>query len=111
MSENATIIPDTPCPRQLFDIDLQLEIQSKLDQGHNLIIQGGFNSNYEDLHKWMLELGLNDIIAKKYGKGPTTYNRSSESPIDHIFGTSIFTITNGCFWLMENYLVTTVDYR
>ena len=76
---------------------MQSETQSKLDKGHNLIIQGGFNYNYKDLHKRMLKLGINDIIAKQHGKGPTTYNRSSDSPIDHIFCTANLTITNGGF--------------
>ena len=79
MSENTTTLPDILCPWQLFGIYLQLEIQTKLDLGHNLIVQGDFNSHYGKLNTCMLELGIEDIIAKKYGKGPNTYNRSSDT--------------------------------
>ena len=35
-----------------------------LNKGHQLIIQGNFNSENEDLKKWMLVFGLVDIIEK-----------------------------------------------
>ena len=97
MSENATTLPDISCPRQLFGKDLHSDIRKKLDLGHNLIVQGDLNFHHEDLLFWMLELGLEDIIAKKNLLGPTTYNRSADAPIDHIFGTFNFNIKHGGF--------------
>ena len=97
MSENAATLPDISFPRQLFGKDLHSDLQKKLDLSHNLIVQGDLNSHHEDLLSWMLELGLEDIIAKKHGLGPTTYNRSADAPIDHIFGTCNFNIKHGGF--------------
>ena len=36
----------------------------------------------------MLDLGLQDMIAKQHGRGPITYNRSADSPIDRIFSST-----------------------
>ena len=97
ISEHKAQLQDVTCPRQLFGKDLRLELKSKLDAGHNILVQGDFNSNYEDLHTWMLGLGLENVIAKKHGRGPTTYNRSNKDAIDHIFGTANFNIQSGGF--------------
>ena len=97
MSENDCATQNVTCPRQLFGKDLRSELRNKLEAGHNLLVQGDFNSNYDDLHSWMLELGLENIIAKRHGRGPTTYNRSNADAIDHIFGTSNFHIQSGGF--------------
>ena len=97
MSENPTKTQNVTCPRQLFGKDLPSELKGKLNSGHNLLVQGDFNLNYDDLHTWMLGLGLENVIAKKHGKGPTSYNRSNEDTIDHIFGTPNFNIPSGGF--------------
>ena len=97
ISEHKAQLQDVTCPRQLFGKDLRLELKSKLDAGHNILVQGDFNSNYDDLHTWMLGLGLENVIAKKHGRGPTTYNRSNKDAIDHIFGTANFNIQSGGF--------------
>ena len=68
MSENNSDMHNVTCPRQLFGKDLRSELKNKLDAGHNLIVQGDFNSHYEDLHSWMLELGLENLIAQNTGK-------------------------------------------
>ena len=65
MSENKDNFPDVSCPTQLFGKYLYAELKNKLDNGHNLIVQGDFNSQYDDLHIWMFGLGLENIIAKK----------------------------------------------
>lgn len=95
MSENSCATQNVTCPRQPFGKDLRSELKSKLEAGHNLIVQGDFNSHYDDLYSWMLGLGLENIIATKYGRGPTTYNRSNVDAIDHTFGTSKFHIQSG----------------
>ena len=61
-------------------------------------MQGDFNSKYEDLHTWMLVLGLENIIAKKHGKGLITYNRYNNEATDHIWGTPNFNIRSGGFF-------------
>ena len=97
MSENSFETQNVTCPRQLFGTDLRSELKNKLDAGHDLLVQGYFNSHYDDLHFWMLALGLDNLITKKHGKGPTTYNRSNVDAIDHIFGTPNFNIQSGGF--------------
>ena len=49
---------------------------------------GDFNSEYADLLLWMLELGLQDLIGEKHGRGPKTYERSKDAPIDCVFGSA-----------------------
>ena len=64
-------------------------------EGHQLIIQGDFNSEYEDLKPWMNDLRLADLIGKKHGKNPRNHTRSKDSPIDCIFDTANFRILRG----------------
>ena len=97
MSENSCATQNVTCPRQLFGKDLRSELKSKLEAGHNLIVQEYFNSHYYDIYPWILGLGLENIIAKKHGRGPTNYNRSNVDAIGHIFGTSNFHIQSGGF--------------
>ena len=73
------------CPRQLFGMDLKNVIEEKISEGHQLIVKGDFNSNYDDLTSWMVEAGLIDVHESKFGKGPNTYIRSKGSAIDRVF--------------------------
>ena len=66
-------------------------------EGHQLIIQEDFNSEYEDLKPWMIDLGLIDLIGKKPGKGPRNHTRTKDAPIECIFGTSNFRIEEATF--------------
>ena len=97
MAENKDQLPDTNCPRQLFGMDLKEVIGKKIEQGHQIILMGDFNSEYSELESWMLELGLQDLIGKKHGKGPKTYNRSKDAPIDCVFGSASLQISKGGF--------------
>jgi len=53
------------CPRALFGHDLQRFLEGRIDQGHQIVLMGDFNSEYADLREWMLDLGLLDIIGEK----------------------------------------------
>ena len=65
--ENKDNIPENnTCPRQLFGFDLKQKIEELTPEGHQLIIKGDFNSEYEDLKPWMIDLGLIDLIGKKH---------------------------------------------
>ena len=68
MAENKDQLPDTNCPRQLFGMDLKAVIGTKIEQGHQIILMGDFNSEYSELESWMLELGLQDMIGKNTEK-------------------------------------------
>ena len=46
---------------------------------------GDFNSEYENLTTWMLELGSQDLIVQKYRQGPKTHDCLKDSFIDCIF--------------------------
>ena len=78
-------------------MDLKEVIGKKIEQGHQIILMGDFNSEYSELESWMLELGLQDLIGKKHGKGPKTYNRSKDAPIDCVFGSASLQISKGGF--------------
>ena len=75
------------CPRQLFGHDLHKFVEGRIEEGHQIILMGDFNSEYSVLREWMLGLGLLDIIGKKHGyeQAPRTHTRSKNSPIDCIF--------------------------
>ena len=97
MAENKDHLPTNTCPRQLFGMDLKNVISEYIDLGHQIIVMGDFNSEYAKLKHWMLQLGLQDIIAEQHGPGPKTYERSKNSPIDCIFGTPQIRMTSGGF--------------
>ena len=79
---------DMTCPQELFGYDQKKLVESKQVPGHQIILQGDFNAEYELLEEWMLDLDLVDLINKKNGcKGPRTCTKSKDSPIDAIFGT------------------------
>ena len=92
MASNPDKFPsDITCPRELFGFDLKNLVESKQVAGHQIILQGDFNAEYDLLEEWMLDLGLVDLIKKKHGcKGPRTCTKSKDSPIDAIFGSPIF---------------------
>ena len=82
---------DITCPRELFGHDLKRLVESRQIAGHQIILQGDFNAEYDLLEEWMLDLGLVDLIKKKHKwKGPRTCTKSKDSPIDAIFGSPIF---------------------
>ena len=97
IAEHTNILPETSCPRQLFGLDLQQAVEEKVNLGHNVILMGDFNSDYNKLTTWMSELGLIDLIAHKHGHCPKTHMRSRDAPIDCIFGSSNLGICNGGF--------------
>ncbi|GFH48946.1 hypothetical protein CTEN210_05422 [Chaetoceros tenuissimus] len=74
------LIDNRECPRQLFGWDLKKFISNKIEEGHQIVLMGDFNSEFEDLKEWMQELMLEEAITKL-----KTYKRSKDSPIDCIF--------------------------
>ena len=61
-------------------------IEEKTLQGRQLVVRGDSNSNYKQLNEWMNNLSLVDLISKRHGKSPITYQRSAVDPLDCIFG-------------------------
>ena len=86
MSNKKDIPEKIACPRQLFVHDLKITINKKIDEGHQLIISGDFNSEYIQLTDWIMDLGLKDIIHNKHGTSTRTCKRSKNFPIDCILG-------------------------
>ena len=97
MAENKESIPETPCPRQMFGIDLKAKITEKINLGHKVIVMGDFNAEYKKLMRWMSDLGLIDLVAAKHGDCPKTHIRSKNEPIDCIFGSASLSIAQGGF--------------
>ena len=97
MAEHKDQLPDTTCPRQLFGLDLHQALTTKIEQGHNIIVMGDFNSEYFTLTRWMQDLGLVDLMEQKHGACPKTHNRSKDAPIDCIFGSADLAINKGGF--------------
>ena len=56
---------------------------------------GDFNSEYEDLVEWMLDVSLQDMITKKHCLDLRTYNRSKNSPVYCCFGSIALQISKG----------------
>ena len=75
----------------MFDLKLKKKREELTVEGYQLIIQGDFNSEYEDLKPWVIALCLIDLI-EKHRKGSRAHTRSKDTPIDCIFGTSNFKI-------------------
>ena len=97
MANNKSTLPEVDCPRQLFGIDLKNEIEKIVNKGHNIILMGDFNSHYDDLTIWMLDMGLIDLTAQKHGKCPITHTRSASTPLDIIYGSANIKISKGGF--------------
>ena len=89
-------IPDIKCPRQLFGYDLKIEIGTKIEQGHNILVLGDFNSNYSNLCTWMRDLGLEELIEKRHENVTQTCKYGNHnSPLDCIFGSPHFSALRG----------------
>ena len=97
MSENVGNNISTTCPRQLFGMDLKQVVEDRMNDGHQVILLGDFNTEFEKLTSWMHNIGLQDLIQKKHGDGPDTHMRSKSKPIDRIFGSPHFNISYGGF--------------
>ena len=97
MAKNQTILSSTNYPRQLFGMDLKKAVESKIEKCHQIILMGDFNSEYEDLITYILDLGLQDLIRQKHGKGPKIHDHSKDSPIYCIFGSASLKISKGGF--------------
>ena len=98
MSRNSAEIPENcQCPRQLFGIDLALFLEQRTQQGHQILLMGDFNSEYQHLKEWMLNNGLTDILYNRHGHGPRTCKRSKDSPIDCIFASPNLACKKGGF--------------
>jgi hypothetical protein len=57
---------------------------------------GDWNSRYEEVTRWMSSLGLKDMIVDRHkGEPPPTCKKSTEHPIDAIFGPDSFSCWRG----------------
>ena len=97
LSDLKNKVTNTDCPRQLFGMDLKQVLEEKSEAGHQLVVMGDFNSTYDKLSSWMLQVGLIDVHHKKFGRGPITYSRSSDAAIDRIFTSPHLHISKGGF--------------
>jgi len=80
---NPLSIPENiTCPRQLFGYDLKCFLEQRMSQGQHIIVMGDFNSEYKDLRAWKLDMGLLDVIGRRYGTDnvPRTHTRSKDTP-------------------------------
>ena len=82
---------------QLFRYNLKEFISKKFSMGHQLMISGDFNSEYDELSNWFLGKGLKDVMAEQHGKSPITYQRLAIDPIDCLFASPSLCIKKvGC---------------
>ena len=77
----------------------------ELDQGHNLIVMGDFNSEYSNLTQWMQNLGLVDLMKQKHGAFPKTHNRSKDNPIDFFLAVQTWLLLKVAFFPSQSSLV------
>ena len=81
----------------MWEDDLRTLIESKKDIGE-VIVLGDFNDNLNDanslVNKFFATLRMREIITEKYGDGPATFLRGSET-IDGIFCTEGINIRQG----------------
>ena len=80
-----------------FD-DLYELVQSKKNDGNEIIIAGDFNNDLNDIrskvNKHMEKMGMKEILITRYGKGPPTHQRGSKT-IDGIYATSGIKVIQG----------------
>ena len=89
-------LPDIDCPRQLFGYDLKNKIDKKQELGHNILVLGDFNSHYSNLCIWMRDLGLQELMEKRYETiTQTCKNGKHNMPLDCVFGTAKFSAIRG----------------
>ena len=71
MAEKLGEIPNnTVWPRQIFGHNLKSFIEKQSEVGHQMIVCEDFNSEYENLVEWMLDVSLQNMMAKKYSLSP-----------------------------------------
>lgn len=86
----------TVCPRTQFWSDLKTFITSCKDNNEHVIVMGDWNSTYNEVVRWMDEMGMKDLIVDRHkGEPPPTCKKSREHPIDAIFGPASFTSWRG----------------
>ena len=77
MSKNVDNMPKGIIyPRQLFGHDLKELTESKILDGHQLIINGIFNSEYEELSEWMIKKWHKTSCSAKRWKNAHTHGRN-----------------------------------
>ena len=57
----------------MFGCNLKAAIDKEMNLGHQVMVCGDFNSEYESLVDWFRDEELSDILAKKHCKGAITY--------------------------------------
>ena len=81
--------------REKITDEITNEIEKFVSKGHTIIAMGNFNSHYDDLSTWMLDVGLIDLISNKHGRCPVTHTRSATSPLDIVYGSADLKISKG----------------
>jgi len=77
--------------RHDFWNDLEQSVTRAIDLGDNIILMGDWNTEFSEVRTWMESLGLVKLICEKHGYDPPAMQqRSKDSPIEAIFGTSNF---------------------
>ena len=87
-NNKATINPNINCLQQIFGHDLAEFLHQLTSDGHQIILCGNFNSDYDNIQELLLQFGLSDIISEKHGACLKTYNQSKNAPLDIIFVSS-----------------------
>lgn len=98
------VIENEVTPENLWYRDLKDLIQSKQQDGHEVIIAGDFNDNLNDpksiTRVFMAKLGLQELMIANYGEGPATHIRGTKT-IDGVFATSKIYIKAGKYCTFE----------
>lgn len=91
-------------PRQAFWEDLLAALQQWIHNGDQLIVMGNWNQEIQQIEtKYMAPIGLREVLYKRHGKGPATFEYGSDS-IDGIFMTRSLQITQGGYLPFDHLL-------
>ena len=78
--------------------DLEELVQSKKGEGNEVIVAGDFNNDLNNkrskINKYMNDLGMQEILISRYGKGPSTHQRGATT-IDGIYATQGIEVVQG----------------
>ena len=88
----------------IWDNDLRTLIESFTSKEHEVIVGGDWNNDLNNtngrVHTMLKEVGLREVIIERYGSGPNTHARGSNT-IDGVFATAGITIKRGGYTTFE----------
>ena len=91
-------IKDGDTTLSIWESDLKELIKSFMNKNHEIIIGGDWNSNLNDkngrVQTFLQTIGLRELVIERYGPGPNTHFRGTNT-IDGIFATSGINIIRG----------------